>query len=719
MTHVWECRGPNGIIVQHIRRPHHEHPDDPTKKVVVWLPRLKEKGCTPADLLYMSPELGTLPDVPGDADTPVVITEGEKDADALAALQVTAIGTCTGADKKGRAPKAEVLAWAGLAGRLIVLWPDADDVGRIHMEAVGANLAELSPAPRIYIVDPTKLRLADTPKGKAKGVPTLGAGADDWLLEPNDDPLTVLRSAVSRWTPEPSLLDPPASAVDGDPPEDDVFQAGAGGRRPDVTVDDIVRAAGNLKRVGDQWQGPCPICGGTDRFHVNAEAGANGKPLMGCRKGGEGYGELLEALGLKGAAPAKRKRAKAPAAAVPPATKDDDPAKLPGGMRWDALRKALAGMQVDIRWNIRAGRFEATGPGTPGVWTAMTDRLESKLQERIADEFHYLVADGSPRDAVFSDPKWKRATQAHVAGEREVDPVALWLDSLPEWDGTVRLDSILAELWGCEGPLAEWASQYLVLAPVQRTRNPGCMLREIPVLIGGQGSGKSELVRSLCHDPEWFGDGLDFTEKSKERVEACLGKLVIEASEMVGVYRAEIESIKAFISRRDDDLRLAYARHGERRPRRFIIVGTANDTGQGILPNDPSGNARFVPVELPTDRALVGPVAPWVAERRAQWYAEALARHGAGLRANLPHELAGMQHEATEEHRRVDLAIEDRLASIELPAEFRLADIVRLLKETAEWGDRHAKRISTTLRGWGYQQHRSRSEGKAVRIWRR
>ena len=36
-----------------------------------------------------------------------------------------------------------------------------------------------------------------------------------------------------------------------------------------------------LKRVGSEWVGPCPGCGGTDRFHIRA--GHGGRALVGCR----------------------------------------------------------------------------------------------------------------------------------------------------------------------------------------------------------------------------------------------------------------------------------------------------------------------------------------------------------------------------------------------------------------------------------------------------
>lgn len=77
-----------------------------------------------------------------------------------------------------------------------------------------------------------------------------------------------------------------------------------GARRPtEPTPQDLIAAHGNLKRVGGQWQGPCPVCGGADRFHINASTGGNGRPLMGCRQCKAPFGDLLEALGFARTAP--------------------------------------------------------------------------------------------------------------------------------------------------------------------------------------------------------------------------------------------------------------------------------------------------------------------------------------------------------------------------------------------------------------------------------
>ena len=44
-------------------------------------------------------------------------------------------------------------------------------------------------------------------------------------------------------------------------------------------VDDWVRAC-DLSKRGSEWCGPCPLCGGKDRFHVRD---ADGRALVGCR----------------------------------------------------------------------------------------------------------------------------------------------------------------------------------------------------------------------------------------------------------------------------------------------------------------------------------------------------------------------------------------------------------------------------------------------------
>ena len=52
-------------------------------------------------------------------------------------------------------------------------------------------------------------------------------------------------------------------------------------REPLPVVDDWL-ARLELRRMGSEWKGPCPVCGGTDRFHVRE--GRDGAALAHCRQ---------------------------------------------------------------------------------------------------------------------------------------------------------------------------------------------------------------------------------------------------------------------------------------------------------------------------------------------------------------------------------------------------------------------------------------------------
>ncbi|MBX6752744.1 MAG: AAA family ATPase [Thermorudis peleae] len=82
----------------------------------------------------------------GDAEQ-VIVTEGEKAADALLTLGIPAVGTVTGASA---IPSPESLK--PLAVRLVWLWPDNDDQGRHHMHRLAERLSALG-CQHIWVID--------------------------------------------------------------------------------------------------------------------------------------------------------------------------------------------------------------------------------------------------------------------------------------------------------------------------------------------------------------------------------------------------------------------------------------------------------------------------------------------------------------------------------------------------------------------------------------
>jgi len=72
-----------------------------------------------------------------DVERPVLVVEGEKAASALVKAGYQAAGTVTGA--AGCPDREPLMVFADMEA---VLWPDADEAGRRHMQAVAAMLSE-------------------------------------------------------------------------------------------------------------------------------------------------------------------------------------------------------------------------------------------------------------------------------------------------------------------------------------------------------------------------------------------------------------------------------------------------------------------------------------------------------------------------------------------------------------------------------------------------
>ena len=313
----------------------------------------------------------------------------------------------------------------------------------------------------------------------------------------------------------------------------------------------------------------------------------------------------------------------------------------------------------------------------------------------------------------YARERWDDALNA-LLRYREVDPFEEWLHALPKWDGENRLAPLLAKLFEADPDnlLCAWAGRYLFLGAVQRTFDPGCKLDEIPVFIGAQGIGKSALLREMLPPemPELHGDGLRWDARPQEQVDAVLGRVVVESSEMVGRSRAEIEIIKAFITRQDDgNVRRPYARTAEPLLRRYIIAATTNNNND--LPNDPSGNRRFVPILL--NRGCN--VELYMDAERDQLWAEAMHLYHADKRANLPRDLMKVQAEQVENHRDRDDVVEDAIANLNRQSLHQMSEIKSILPDSLKYAS--PQRIVKALQNAGWRGTRTYRNGSRTRVW--
>ena len=408
-------------------------------------------------------------------------------------------------------------------------------------------------------------------------------------------------------------------------------------------------------------------------------------------------------------------RASAPSPLIPRQEKPLAPATANG------LRQALKALDTELRFNLRISQVEAREAG--GIWGPLTVRAEASLQERIAEEFDEQRDDpyAKARRLTFSASRWRHLANVLVA-DREVDPFVDWLESLPSWDRVPRLDGWLGQCFQIEAgvppSLCAWAARSVLLAAVWRAYEPGTKHDVVVVLAGPQGIGKSSAFRLLFPATErdgWFSDVLSLSGSDKERVEALQGRVIVECAEMAGATRADLARLKAFVSRTEDGgTRLAYRRNPEPHPRRAVIVGTTNAVA--CLPNDPTGNRRFVPIAL-----TAGKVArswPWLDKHREKLWAEALHRYRGGEPAYLLDELLADQESETEKHRDADDFVENRidqwLSRPDLPEYFKVDDVAReigLVDQPGRLSRALGVRIRAALKLRGCEPTRTRLDG--------
>lgn len=183
-----------------------------------------------------------------------------------------------------------------------------------------------------------------------------------------------------------------------------------------------------------------------------------------------------------------------------------------------------------------------------------------------------------------------------VAEDRSFHPIRDYFSKLPNWDKTPRLEALLVDYFGAEDTeYVRAVTRKTFVAAVARIFQPSVKFDSVLILNGVQGIGKSTFFSKLAG--EWFSDSLTLTDmKDKAGAEKLQGYWILELGELAGMKKADIETVKGFISRTDDSYRPAYGKFVESHPRQCVIVGSTNSES-GFL-RDITGNRRFWPVKV-------------------------------------------------------------------------------------------------------------------------
>jgi predicted P-loop ATPase len=309
-------------------------------------------------------------------------------------------------------------------------------------------------------------------------------------------------------------------------------------------------------------------------------------------------------------------------------------------------------------------------------------------------------------------PELVKAAVRSVLDENAVDSAMQWVGD-QVWDGVPRIDEFAPRyLRTADTPYSRGVGRYLWTALAGRALSPGCRVDMSPVLVGGQGVGKTRAVAAIAPWPEAFAE-LDLSHRDADLARSVRGKLVVELGELRGLRTKDAEAIKSWLSRTVDEFVPKYVEFATRLPRRFVTIGTTNEND---FLADATGERRWLPID-------VGKVDVEAIERdRIQLWAEgavAFAEHGVAWQA--VEDLAPAEHEA---FKSVDpwegrvlswLLVPVPDAEGVLPATRRLGEIpVQLSKVLSECLGMpghvqhagHTRRLAAVLRRLGFEKRR-------------
>ena len=298
-----------------------------------------------------------------------------------------------------------------------------------------------------------------------------------------------------------------------------------------------------------------------------------------------------------------------------------------------------------------------------------------------------------------------------VSEQHKMDTARIWLEGL-KWDGVERIERFCPHYFGTADDTYERAvGVYMWTALAGRIMQPGCQADMVPVLIGRQGCGKSTGVQSLVPAPDHYVE-LRLDEPDDAIARKTRGVLVAEFAEMRGLRAADVDRVKAFITRRHEKWVPKYREFATNYPRRFLIVGTTND--EEFLPPD-TEHRRWLPLHTR------GVNVPAIVADKEQLWAEALVRWDMDG-------VAWQKMDALAAPARADAASPDAWEEtvaeyvFERPAEnVKLLDIMvnalGLDPRTINRG--HELRVGRILRSLGYERHSIRTPtGKFAKVWR-
>lgn len=244
------------------------------------------------------------------------------------------------------------------------------------------------------------------------------------------------------------------------------------------------------------------------------------------------------------------------------------------------LKKLLNFHGINCRYNVISKQYEILIPdeefSQDNIDVASLARVASRMAEVQLPTAHY------------------KEYIAYIGDANQYNPVIDYVLS-KKWDGNNRIqelcDTITAKHKEAKDLfIRRWLITAMYMAMHDGFDSPGCL-----VLQGPQGLGKTWWFRKLCDQPNLIKTDASVDPKNRDSVSQVIRYWIVELGEIGSTFRrADIDSMKAFITSPSDILRRPYGTTDQIYPRRTALAASVNEA---IYLNDNTGNRRYFTVQ--------------------------------------------------------------------------------------------------------------------------
>lgn len=464
----------------------------------------------------------------------VIVAEGEKAADALAAATGRSVVSWPGGGKSvGK------VDWSPLAGRDVILWPDADKPGLDAMLEIAKLLQGVA----------SRVRFVDVPLGGEGGPYTV----DQWQGgAPAPDGWDAADAVADGW-----------SKADLDAFMRSLVRDGLSSMPAEAKVEEPTRPTPTPTPRHDPSPDPKP------------------EPVKQMRPTEQAQpGEVVEIRSRKRLSPDETWRAEL-------LYNEEGRPKPKALHNWMMFLQHHEEMRGVLEWNefTRRLMLSRCPPWCSGEWSPRP----------VDDTDTVHMAAWLERKGLSPTVGGVASAAAAAGQENRVDPLETYLRRL-KWDGVQRLRTWLHRYIGAaDNDYHSIVGRKFMISAVARALRPGCKVDTMVILEGRQGAMKSSAWRTLF-GTAFFSDHIS-DPSSKDAMIEVQGVWAVEVAEMHRFSAADANAVKKFLTTQIDRYRPPYGRSLVEAPRRSVMVGTVNPDGSGYL-KDPTGARRFWPVKV-------------------------------------------------------------------------------------------------------------------------